>query len=321
MKKIIIGFLLILCISLIAKDMNKLSIVGKAEKINDIVPASIKDANNRKAACIVFLTDLEVDMDFRPNIELVKLISKPGRHEIYVQPGERLIEVFATGFKPLNVVLSSYGITRIESGNVWSLVVKGLLSNEITITTNPSNAEIKIAELPDSIKFSPCTFTGLPSNDYNIIISKERYETMNIPLFIEKDEKIDKDIELKPLWGDLEITTIPSGAEVILNGKKYGTTPLKLEDNNGLLSGEYNVIIIYSSEYESYEGKITINKGDKLVKNIQLTKKSRSDRARTWSNQTSKGVYSVGGSIIYYSKNFNNSYYKKEKEFRVTAEF
>ncbi|MBT3169648.1 MAG: hypothetical protein HN952_03495 [Candidatus Cloacimonetes bacterium] len=92
MRKVIVLLLLISSIALLAQELNELSILSKAVKTNDIVSSSIKDVNNRKASCIIFLTDLEADMDFRPNIELVKLISKPGRHEVYVQPGERVIE-------------------------------------------------------------------------------------------------------------------------------------------------------------------------------------------------------------------------------------
>ena len=134
MRKIVLLLLLIVSTSLVAQELNELSIIGKAEKTNDIIPTSIKDANNRKAACIVFLTDLDIDMDFRPNIELVKLISKAGRYEVYVQPGERVIEVFASGFKPLNVVLSSYGISKLESGDVYQLEITGeKISNLIPV--------------------------------------------------------------------------------------------------------------------------------------------------------------------------------------------
>ena len=145
MRKMVLLLLLFFSISLLAKELNELSIIGNAQRTNDIVSSSIKDVNNRKASCIIFLTDLEVDMDFKPNIELVKMISKAGRYEVYVQPGERVIEVLASGFKPLNLVLSSYGISKLESGDVYQLEITGDKINNlipINFIIEPSGAEI-----------------------------------------------------------------------------------------------------------------------------------------------------------------------------------
>ena len=135
MKKILIlTFMILMSNLLFAEGLNKLSVIGKAKKSSAIISASKVDANNRKAACIVFLTDLDVDMDFVPNIELIDLISKTGRHEVYVQPAERVIEVLAVGFKPFNLVLSSYGIRRLDSGEVYEIEINKKVKDEKKIS-------------------------------------------------------------------------------------------------------------------------------------------------------------------------------------------
>lgn len=284
MRKLVLLLLLILSISSFAQELNELSIIGKAEKTNDIVPSSIKDANNRKAACIVFLTDLEVDMDFRPNIELVKLISKAGRHEVYVQPGERVIEVFASGFKPLNVVLSSYGISKLESDDVYQLEITGekktILASgkgDLILKTVPAGAEISIEEFPDFKANTPYEFNNYLARPYKIHVTKYRYEPVDTVITIEKDKKHSNTIELKQKWGDLEITSEPSGADVYINNKLYGKTPLNLKGVEEGLDGGIYKLRIYKIKYAEKELDITIEKGKTLlIKKVKLTAKTGS---------------------------------------------
>ncbi|MCK4311488.1 MAG: PEGA domain-containing protein [Candidatus Cloacimonetes bacterium] len=253
MRKIVLLLLLIVSISLVAQELNELSIVGKADKTNDIVPASIKDANNRKAACIVFLTDLEVDMDFRPNIELVKLISKAGRHEVYVQPGERVIEVFASGFKPLNVVLSSYGISKLQSGDVYKLEITGEKINNlipVNFIIEPGGAEIFV----DGTSKGIVTNIQISAGKHTFKIVKEHYQT------IEKEENVSMNnnlfnyelIELMDVA--VTITTNPTGATVSLDDTKATITPKPFF----YPEGEYT-IRIEKENYETIEESIIIS--------------------------------------------------------------
>jgi len=78
-----------------------------------------------------FITDLDVDMDFRPWNGAVGKITNPamGRWNVYVSPGERAIDVHAEGFEPLKVVLASFGINSIKSGDVYHLKITGDMKN------------------------------------------------------------------------------------------------------------------------------------------------------------------------------------------------
>ena len=224
MKKVVVLLFIIFSISLLAQELNELSIVGKAVKTNDIVSSSIKDVNNRKASCIIFLTDLDVDMDFKPNIELVKLISKAGRHEVYVQPGERVIEVLASGFKPLNLVLSSYGIPKLESGDVYQLEITGekhLIEIPITILVNPEGSNIFI----DNEDMGQNETFKVLAGKHNIKIVKENYVTFNQEIVVSSDNVLFK-IDLQELEDALVIIkTNPDSATVYLDDIKIGITP------------------------------------------------------------------------------------------------
>ncbi len=67
MKKILL-VLLVISIAILNAEMNQLRIEGKAKfQSGVIISENIVDKNMEKAALIVFLTDLTVDIDFRPS--------------------------------------------------------------------------------------------------------------------------------------------------------------------------------------------------------------------------------------------------------------
>ncbi|NQT64953.1 MAG: PEGA domain-containing protein [FCB group bacterium] len=253
MRKVFVLLFAILCISLLAQELNELSIVGKAVKTNDIVSSSIKDVNNRKASCIIFLTDLDVDMDFKPNIELVKLISNTGRHEVYVQPGERVIEVLASGFKPLNLVLSSYGISKLESGDVYQIEITGEKINNlipVNFIIEPSGAEIFV----DGTSKGEINNIQISAGKHTFKIVKEGYQT------IEKEEDITINNTLlrfeltEQMYVAVTIKTTPDGATIYLDGTKATVTPKPFFYPDGNYT-----IRIEKESYETIEESITIS--------------------------------------------------------------
>jgi len=126
MKKLIILLIFSISITIIFADLNKLRIVDKAEQTNDIVPARYQTVNRERAACIIFITDLEVDLDFRPRLDLIALTNPAaGQFHVYIDPNERAIDVHALGYEPLIAVLSDYGIRRLRSSDVYRLRLTG----------------------------------------------------------------------------------------------------------------------------------------------------------------------------------------------------
>jgi hypothetical protein len=286
MGKVIALLLVILCISLIAQELNELSIVGKAVKINDIVSSSIKDVNNRKASCIIFLTDLDVDMDFKPNIELVKLISKAGRHEVYVQPGERVIEVLASGFKPLNVVLSSFGVSKLESGNVYQLEITGEKNSNlipVNFIIEPKNSEVFVDGDYKGIITNIQISTGLHTfkivkDNYQTIEREENISISNSLLQFELTEQMDIPVTIK---------TTPSGARIFLDDIKTTVTPTPFFYPDGIYT-----IRIEKENYETIEESITIS-SPQINKNYILEDIRATLTIKTYSSAT---VYINGNS-------------------------
>jgi len=308
MRKMSLLLLLILSISLLAQELDELSIIGKALKTNDIVSSSIKDVNNRKASCIIFLTDLEVDMDFKPNIELVKLISNAGKHEVYVQPGERVIEVLASGFKPLNLVLSSYGISKLESGDVYQIEITGnkktIIASEkgnLILKTIPENAKISIDEFPDFNANTPYEFNNYLARPYHFHFYNKCYYAVDTLITVKPNEMITKIIKLKPKMASISIKSTPSNInnfDIIINGKKQKKhPPVKIP----LIIGNYDILLKHP-KYLDQTKKIYLKENDKkeILFKMQTYKGSilaqkNFYKKRMWFGVISSAVIAGGG--------------------------
>ncbi|MDD3051413.1 MAG: PEGA domain-containing protein [Candidatus Cloacimonetes bacterium] len=252
-RTITIVLLLMLILPLICQDkLMEMKIVGKAKKTSEIIPASIKDVNNRKAACIIFLTDLEVEMEFKPNVELVKYIAKPGRHEVYVQPNERMIEVYALGYKPLDVVLYSYGIPYLDEGDVYHLELTGDKKKDfsLVVISNPADAEKWL----DGELLGTGESFNITKGEHTLEVKKKGYTTIRKNFTANDQITTFRDMKMLPaLEIPVDIDSEPQGAIVYIDNVRFGVTPVVNFFDEGTFP-----IRIEMENYETIEEQLII---------------------------------------------------------------
>ena len=258
MRKYLI-ILFIAFISVLNCQLNQLRIEGKAELQSGIILSKgIQDKNMEQAALIVFLTDLDVDMVFRPANGLVRAVDSknPGRFEVYVSPRERYITVNATGFKEFEVVLSSYGIRRLQSGDVYQLELTGdvkVTNIPVLISCNQNGAEVFVDEVTQGKISNKMLTMNIGTGLRRIKVVKSGFGTQEI------EEKINEknnsfNFELTPaLPATVEIITEPEGATVYIDNVRFGKTPKSSFFNAGTYP-----IRIEKENYEPINEQITI---------------------------------------------------------------
>ena len=260
-KYLVFILLIGLSISILAgQELNQLSIVGKATlATGEIVPGDKLDANKNQAALVSFITDLDVDMDFRPWNGAVGKITNPamGRWNVYVSPGERAIDVHAEGFEPLKVVLSSFGINSVKSGDVYHLKLTGEKKAEqipVVITSNQSGADIFIDDELLGTTQNKMLTISVNQGERVIRITKDGFATQSIT---EEVSVINNSFhfELVPAMpAVVKITSEPEGASVTIDGNmKMGVTPLESFYDAGTYT-----IRIEKENYETINEQITI---------------------------------------------------------------
>ena len=126
MTKIQLTYIYILLIALFQMAFAQLptmEIVGDPQKVNNEI-VSRRDTNGRFCSAIQVISSLE-GLAFGAYSGVVGDIDhKPGWDMVYVQPDERVLEVYATGYERLQIVLSDYGI-HLKPKEVWEIIITG----------------------------------------------------------------------------------------------------------------------------------------------------------------------------------------------------
>ncbi len=155
------------------------------------------------------------------------------RKELY-EPKSAEFSINAGKTKSLNIDMNPvYGTVTIQTNpkaKIW-------LDNEI------------IGEGSHKKKLTP----GV----YKVAASKEKYydATKNVKVEVGKEKKIH--LNPQPKYGNLNIVTEPWEAKVMLNGKKYGTTPITIDS---LFVGEHE-LLLKKEGYKQVIKKIEIKEG------------------------------------------------------------
>ncbi|MFZ1977048.1 MAG: hypothetical protein WAV76_03755, partial [Bacteroidota bacterium] len=95
-------------------------IEGKAEyQASELIAKEVRDANGDVCAGLIITTDLD-GLKFDSYNGIVKMdADKPGRYFLFLSPDERVVTIYKTGFEPLKIILSDWGISKMQSGKVW----------------------------------------------------------------------------------------------------------------------------------------------------------------------------------------------------------
>jgi len=266
MKNIWIVFLLMtaLC-SEVEAQTSKMRIDGKPEKLtNEMV--GVRDVNGRICAALQVISDMD-GFKYDSYNGVVRVDDEPGRDMVFLSPDERVVEVFKTGYEPLKMILSEYGI-QLNAKEVWKIKIVGDAKTgdalPVTFLTEPKDAEIKI----DGNAVRSGTPIKLSKGKHEMLIAKQGFKT--IKKVVTVDEKhVLFNAALEPVeLQEVVFKSEPAEAAIFLDGVEKGAT------NEGLylFPGEYGLKLIKEGYLEVGE-RITITEGRKneffykLVKN------------------------------------------------------
>ncbi|MFO7896549.1 MAG: PEGA domain-containing protein, partial [Candidatus Cloacimonadales bacterium] len=294
LKKIVLIIFSLLWVSL-AAQLNQMQIVGTAEKTNNIVPAQYRTVNGERAACLIFTTDLDGDLDFKPNNELVAQVQQgAGEIGVYVQPDERVLRAYAIGYEPLIIVLRDQGIARLQSGDVWKLRISGDKPKDysLVVLSTPADAEKWL----DGELLGTGESFDISEGEHTLQIMKLGFSTITHDFTTTEKVTTIKDIKLTPAMpAAVTIQTNPEGAMVYIDNIKFGETP----KSSFFEPGRYP-LRIEKENYATIEEEITITEPE-TSKSYTLTDIRASLTVKTHPNATVKfnGESHKGGVVDY----------------------
>jgi formylglycine-generating enzyme required for sulfatase activity/serine/threonine protein kinase len=180
--------------------------------------------------------NLDVELNPLPIGDL-KISSSPDGASIKVD-GKRhgktpaVIEMLPEGKK--NIVLEKENfepwqgqvdIVPLETASLKAKLVSSF--GTLKVTTDPPGAEIYL----DGNKAgpSPVVIDWVMKGDHTVTAKLPEYDDLTQSVTIQPSKQKHTQLKLISTYGSLQITSTPNGANVFLNGKKIGTSPLFLE--------------------------------------------------------------------------------------------
>jgi hypothetical protein len=228
-----------------------MNVVGKVEtQSSELIAKEVRDANGEVCAGLIIATDLE-GLKFDSYNGIVKMnADKPGRYFLFLSPEERVVIVYKTGYEPLKLILSEYGLSKMQSGNVWQIKVTGAKKKTIyVIDSDPLGATVHIDG--NGKGETPVTDT-LEYGEHLIVLQKEQYQDISYKINCTDPHMVEKKTLLKKR-GLLKCDTDPSNICVTIDGREMYFTPFEVV----LDIGEHT-IVIRDKNYEDVTRTIEI---------------------------------------------------------------
>ncbi len=124
----------------------------------------------------------------------------------------------------------------------------------LQVNAVPSNSTVTLGDLP--ARSSPASFSDISPGTYNMRVEAKNYDPFQDRIELRPDTDTTIDVRLSP-FGLLVVRSNVDGAQVQLNGRTIGSTPL----NHSLSAGRYS-LTIQAPGYQPRQIPVTIRAGE-----------------------------------------------------------
>ena len=153
---------------------------------------------------------------------------------------------------------------QLVKNRVYELVL-AMRSANLTIVATPSDAKIFIDGT--EVSASGYASVNLPLGEHTYSVECENHlNEKNKTVRLEKNERLE--VNLRPLFGYISITSQPAGADVYINGTREGTTPYL---NKKINRGKNNVVLKKNGYYD-YPELVDVGMGEEKTLDAVLVR-------------------------------------------------
>lgn len=178
-----------------------------------------------------------------------------------IAPGKHTVSLS----KPL--YYSVFKEIELDPGGMLPLDLK-LKPNfgSISVSSEPAGARIMLNDRQE-LQSTPYTVSPLQSGQYTLTVSLPDYRDFVQQVTISDRVETKVLAALTPAFGWLNVSSNPTQAKVLIDGRELGSTPL---ENHRLPSGDY-VLSLQTEYYKEYQEMITIEDGKPFKLDASLT--------------------------------------------------
>lgn len=140
------------------------------------------------------------------------------------------------------------------------------------LNSDPQGAGITINGYPGYTGKTPFLFYDPQPTSYEVTLSHIRYNNRNASITTSPNTKLESTERLAALFGNLSITSDPTGCAVFLNNSEVGRTPLELKgETKGLDPGAYELMVrSESQDFSPANRAIKIQANETLSEHFEL---------------------------------------------------
>ena len=150
-----------------------------------------------------------------------------------MRPGDYSITVTAPGYHDLDSELT----VTDEDSQVVELILQPL-PGKLTITSLPPGARVLVDN--EHIGDTPLTDVDVEAGEHTLTVQADRYLELSQPLAVTgREVRQQLELTLSPAWAEVSIDSMPTGADILVDGESAGSTPATLE----ILQGERQLML------------------------------------------------------------------------------
>jgi hypothetical protein len=179
-----------------------------------------------------------------------------------VVPGTHAIQIRLSGWEVWN------GTTTAVRGSTTQVIANMThAAYSLVVTSTPLGAAVALDGVAKGV--TPLTVAGLKPRNYVLVVSRKGYAAISRTVDLSDATQSTQDFSLIQAFGKLSIMSNPTGAQVFMDGKAYGVTPLKIDS---FPVGDYALTL-------KLEGNTDITDTLSVKEGIVLTKQYKFDLA------------------------------------------
>jgi len=164
------------------------------------------------------------------------------------------IEVSAIGFKTLQKALLAS-----ETGSTVSVDLSEI-PQQLTVSTKPNSDKTRWYIDGNMVGITKQLHQKLLSGEHTIEIDSPYAQKKKITVVMELAKALDRSVDLRPVNGQIDIMTVPVGANVSINGELVGKSPVSIKRSGGPYRLE-----VALGDYQSITEGIEITNTDKVI--------------------------------------------------------
>ena len=171
-----------------------------------------------------------------------------------IRPGDYRISATAEGYLPFQQAFS----VGPDKHQLLELAM-AKKPGHLDLTSTPAGAEVLINGEPAGT--TPLTVRDLPPGDHQLIVQAPRYSpAKDTVTVIGLDRTQSLAVTLAPAWGQVRLSSKPSGAEVIVEGESRGRTPLVTE-----LLAKGEDVRVQLEGFKTWQQQLRVGVGETLI--------------------------------------------------------